>query len=95
MDYCQNNETNLLCFGLYNYADLELLEAFNKNNDKRIGILWGGSDIMLKTKLRSRILKLVIEKNYENFAMSDYIWDKLERLGVKNKMKVCVSFLLE
>jgi len=92
LDYCQNNETNLLFFGMYNYADLELLEAFNKNNDKKIGILWGGSDIMLKTKLRSRILKLVIEKNYENFAMSDYIWDKLERLGVKNKRRVCVSF---
>jgi len=92
LDYCQNNETNLLCFGLYNYADLELLEAFDKNNDKKIGILWGGSDIMLKTKLRSRILKLIIEKNYENFAMSDYIWDKLEHLGVKNKRKVCVSF---
>jgi glycosyltransferase involved in cell wall biosynthesis len=92
LDYCQNNETNLLCFGLYNYADLELLEAFDKNNDKKVGILWGGSDIMLKTKLRSRILKLIIEKNYENFAMSDYIWEKLERLGVKNKRKVCVSF---
>jgi glycosyltransferase involved in cell wall biosynthesis len=92
LDYCQNNETNLLCFGIYNYADLELLEAFDKNNDKKIGILWGGSDIMLKTKLRSRILKLIIDKNYENFAMSDYIWDKLERLGVKNKRKVCVSF---
>lgn len=47
---------------------------------------------MLKTKLRSRILKLIIEKNYENFAMSDYIWDKLERIGVKNKTKICVSF---
>ena len=92
LDYCQNNQSNLLFFGLYNYADLELLEAFNKNNDKKVGILWGGSDIMLKTKLRSRILKLIIEKNYENFAMSDYIWDKLERLGVKNKTKVCVSF---
>ena len=92
LDYCQNNESNLLCFGLYNYADLELLEAFDKNNDKKIGILWGGSDIILKTKLRSRILKLIIEKNYENFAMSDYIWDKLECLGVKNKRKVCVSF---
>ena len=91
-DYCQNNESNILFFGLYNYADLELLEAFDKNNDKKVGILWGGSDIMLKTKLRSRILKLIIEKNYENFAMSDYIWDKLERLGVKNKTKVCVSF---
>ena len=92
LDYCQNNESNLLCFGMYNYADLELLEAFDKNNDKKVGILWGGSDIMLKTKLRSRILKLVIEKNYENFAMSDYILDKLEHLGVKNKKKVCVSF---
>ena len=92
LDYCQNNTSNLLCFGLYNYSDLELLEAFDKNNDKKVGILWGGSDIMLKTKLRSRILKLIIEKNYENFAMSDYIWDKLERLGVKNKTKVCVSF---
>ena len=92
LDYCQNNESNLLCFGMYNYADLELLEAFDKNNDKKVGILWGGSDIMLKTKLRSRILKLIIEKNYENFAMSDYIWDKLEWLGVKNKKKVCVSF---
>jgi hypothetical protein len=92
LDYCQYDTSNLLCFGLYNYADLELLEAFDKNNDKKIGILWGGSDIMLKTKLRSRILKLIIEKNYENFAMSDYSWDKLERLGVKNKTKVCVSF---
>jgi len=92
LDYYQNTETNLLCFGLYNYADLELLEAFNKNNDKKIGILWGGSDIMLKTKLRSRILKLITDKNYDNFAMSDYIWEKLERLGVKNKTKVCVSF---
>jgi len=92
LDYCQNTETNLLFFGLYNYADLELLEAFNKNNDKRVGILWGGSDIIQKTKLRNRILKLIIEKNYENFAMSDYIWDKLQRLGVKNKTKVCVSF---
>lgn len=92
LDYCQNNESNLLYFGMYNYSDLELLEAFDKNNDKKVGILWGGSDIMLKTKLRSRILKLIIEKNYENFAMSDYIWDKLEHLGVKNKKKVCVSF---
>jgi hypothetical protein len=71
---------------------LELLEAFGKNNDKKVGILWGGSDIMLKTKLRSRILKIIIEKNYENYAMSDFIWDKLENLGVKNKKKVCVSF---
>lgn len=92
LDYCQNNVPNLLCFGMYNYADLELLEAFDKNNDKKIGILWGGSDIMLKTKLRSRILKLITEKNYENYAMSDYIWNKLEHLGVKNKRKVCVSF---
>lgn len=92
MDYYQNNESNLLCFGMYNYADLELLEAFDKNNDKKVGILWGGSDIMLKTKLRSRILKIVMEKNYENYAMSDFIWDKLEHLGVKNKKKVCVSF---
>lgn len=92
LSYCQNNTSNLLCFGMYNYADLELLEAFDKNNDKKVGILWGGSDIMLKTKLRSRILKLITDKNYENFAMSDYIWDKLERLGVKNKTKVCVSF---
>jgi hypothetical protein len=37
-------------------------------------------------------LKIVIDKNYDNYAMSDYIWDKLERLGVKNKKKVCVSF---
>ena len=22
LDYCQNNESNILCFGLYNYADL-------------------------------------------------------------------------
>ena len=92
LDYYQNNESNLLYFGMYNYSDLELLEAFGKNNDKKVGILWGGSDIMLKTKLRSRILKIVIDKNYENYAMSDYIWDKLERLGVKNKKKVCVSF---
>jgi hypothetical protein len=92
LDYYQNSEFNLLCFGMYNYSDLELLEAFDKNNDKKVGILWGGSDIMLKTKLRSRILKIVIEKNYENYAMSDYIWDKLEHLGVKNKKKVCVSF---
>jgi len=92
LDYCQNHESNLLCFGMYNYSDLELLDAFDKNNDKKVGILWGGSDIMLKTKLRSRILKIVIDKNYDNFAMSDYIWDKLENLGVKNKKKVCVSF---
>ena len=92
LDYCQNNESNLLYFGMYNYSDLELLEAFDKNTDKKIGILWGGSDIMLKTKLRNRILKIVIEKNYENYAMSDYIWNKLENLGVKNKKKVCVSF---
>jgi glycosyltransferase involved in cell wall biosynthesis len=92
LDYCQNNESNLLYFGVYNYSDLELLEAFDKTNDKKVGILWGGSDIMLKTKLRSRILKIVIEKNYENYAMSDYIWEKLENLGVKNKKKVCVSF---
>jgi hypothetical protein len=92
LDYYQNNESNLLYFGMYNYADLELLEAFGKNNDKKVGILWGGSDIMLKTKLRSRILKIIIDKNYENYAMSDFIWDKLENLGVKNKKKVCVSF---
>jgi len=92
LDYYQNNESNLLYFGMYNYSDLELLEAFDKNNHKKVGILWGGSDIMLKTKLRSRILKIVIEKNYDNYAMSNYIWDKLERLGVKNKKKVCVSF---
>ena len=92
LDYYQNNESNLLYFGMYNYSDLELLEAFDKNNDKKVGILWGGSDIMLKTNLRSRILKIVIDKNYDNYAMSDYIWDKLERLGVKNKKKVCVSF---
>jgi len=92
LDYYQNQESNLLYFGMYNYSDLELLEAFDKNNDKKVGILWGGSDIMLKTNLRSRILKIVIDKNYENYAMSDYIWDKLERLGVKNKKKVCVSF---
>ena len=92
LDYYQNHESNLLYFGMYNYTDLELLEAFDKNNDKKVGILWGGSDIMLKTKLRSRILKIVIEKNYENYAMSDYIWEKLENLGVKNKKKVCVSF---
>jgi hypothetical protein len=92
LDYYQNNESNLLYFGMYNYADLELLETFDKNNDKKVGILWGGSDIMLKTKLRNRILKIVIEKNYENYAMSDYVWDKLENLGVKNKKKVCVSF---
>lgn len=35
LDYCQNNMSNLLCFGMYNYADLELLEAFDKNNDKK------------------------------------------------------------
>jgi len=92
LDYYQYNEDNLLYFGMYNYSDLELLEAFDKNNDKKVGILWGGSDIMLKTNLRSRILKIVIDKNYDNYAMSDYIWDKLERLGVKNKKKVCVSF---
>lgn len=92
LDYCQNQDNNLLYFGMYNYSDLELLEAFDKNNDKKVGILWGGSDIMLKTKLRSRILKIVIDKNYENYAMSDYIWEKLERLGVKNKKKICVSF---
>ena len=92
LDYYQNSESNLLCFGMYNYSDLELLEAFGKNNDKKVGILWGGSDIMLKTKLRSRILKLITEKNYENYAMSEFIWDKLEHLGVKNKKKVCISF---
>ena len=63
LDYCQNNESNLLYFGMYNYSDLELLEAFDKNTDKKIGILWGGSDIMLKTKLRNRILKIVIESS--------------------------------
>jgi len=92
LDYFQFQESNVLYFGMYNYSDLELLEAFDKNNDKKVGILWGGSDIMLKTKLRSRILKIVIEKNYENYAMSDYIWEKLENLGVKNKKKVTVSF---
>jgi hypothetical protein len=92
LDYYQNKESNLIYFGMYNYSDLELLEAFDKNNDKKVGILWGGSDIMLKTNLRSRILKIVIDKNYENYAMSDYIWNKLERLGIKNKKKVCVSF---
>ena len=92
LEYFQFQEHNVLYFGMYNYSDLELLEAFDKNNDKKVGILWGGSDIMLKTKLRSRILKIVIEKNYENYAMSDYIWEKLENLGVKNKKKVTVSF---
>jgi hypothetical protein len=92
LEYFQFQEPNVLYFGMYNYSDLELLESFDKNNDKKVGILWGGSDIMLKTKLRSRILKIVIEKNYENYAMSDYIWEKLENLGVKNKKKVTVSF---
>ena len=92
LEYFQFQESNVLYFGMYNYSDLELLESFDKNNDKKIGILWGGSDIMLKTKLRSRILNIVIEKNYENYAMSDYIWEKLENLGVKNKKKVTVSF---
>jgi hypothetical protein len=92
LEYFQFQESNVLYFGMYNYSDLELLESFDKNNDKKVGILWGGSDIMLKTKLRSRILKIVIEKNYENYAMSDYIWEKLENLGVKNKKKVTVSF---
>jgi hypothetical protein len=92
LDYFQINENNLLFFGMYNYSDLELLESFSKNNDKKIGILWGGSDIMLKTKVRNRILDILIEKNYENYAMSEYIWDKLEILGIKNKKKVCISF---
>jgi hypothetical protein len=92
LEYFQFQQSNVLYFGMYNYSDLELLEAFDKNNNKKVGILWGGSDIMLKTKLRSRILKIVIEKNYENYAMSDYIWEKLENLGVKNKRKVNVSF---
>ena len=92
LDYYKNNENNILFFGLYNYLDLELLIYLNENNNKKIGILWGGSDIMLKTDLRDRILNVVIKKNYENYAMSDYIWNKLENLGIKNKKKVCISF---
>ncbi len=95
LDYYQNNDSNLLFFGIYNFLDFELLINFNKNNknsNKKIGILWGGSDIMLKTELRDYIINIVIQNNYENYAMSDYIWNKLENLGVKNKKKVCVSF---
>jgi hypothetical protein len=90
LDYYKDNEDNLLFFGLYNYLDLELL--INIKNNKKIGILWGGSDIMLKTELRDNLLKIIIENNFENYAMSEYIWNKLEILGVKNKKKVCVSF---
>lgn len=92
LDYYEINNDNILFFGLYNYLDLELLINFSKNSNKKIGILWGGSDIMLKTELRDIIVKLIIEKNYENYAMSKYIWDKLEILGIKNKKKICVSF---
>jgi hypothetical protein len=92
IDYYQNNNDNILFFGLYNYLDLELLINFSKNTEKKIGILWGGSDIMLKTELRDILINIIIERNCENYAMSDYIWNKLEILGVKNKKKVCISF---
>lgn len=88
LDYYQEEDCGTLVFGVYNNVDLQRLE----NIRGRVGILWGGSDIMIKSKYREKVLKIVREKNYENFAMSKYIWDKLDKLDIKNCKLVCVSF---
>jgi hypothetical protein len=86
--YYQENNDGTIIFGIYNKIDLQLLQQMNG----KVGVLWGGSDIMIKSKLRDKVIKMIKERKYENLVMSKYIWDKLEELKVENKRKVCVSF---
>jgi len=91
LDYYQENRIEgTLLFGLYNNIDLQILDKIDRK--EKVGILWGGSDIMLNSKIRNKVLKIIIERGYDNYAMSDYILNKLDNLGIKNKKKICVSF---
>jgi len=82
LDYGEN-----LIFGMYNNVDLEVLK-----NNINCGILWGGSDIMLESSVRSKSIEIIKSNGNINFAMSQKIYDKLVVLGVSNIKKVCISF---
>ena len=56
--YKENRIEGTLLFGLYNNIDLQILEKMNRK--EKVGILWGGSDIMLNSKLRNKVLKIII-----------------------------------
>jgi len=85
LDYYQENNEPLLVFGLYNSADL----AYLKGN---VGILWGGSDIMVSRKNRDSAVEIIKNNNYVNYAMSEKIYNKLIEFGINNIKKVFISF---
>lgn len=87
LDYYQENNKKTIIFGIYNPIDIECLKIIPQT-----AILWGGSDIMLPSRNRNKAIKIIKEKNIPNFAMSNYIYDKLIKLGITNIIKVNISF---
>jgi len=86
LEYYYESNERVLIFGLYNEFDLNFIR------EKNIGILWGGSDIMLDRKKRDEILEIIKEKKCINYAMSERIYNKLLELGIENVKKVVISF---
>ena len=82
-----SNSSNCLIFGIYRNIDLILLKKI-----KNPTILWGGSDIMLNSKLRDYAINYINSNNICNIAMSEYIENKLLELGVKKIIRINISF---
>lgn len=87
LEYNYEGDEPLLIFGLYNLEDIDLLKKGGK-----IGILWGGSDIMLDKKNRNKAIEMAKMYDCCNYAMSSKIYNKLLELGIINVKKVTVSF---
>jgi len=85
LEYYSNDDDKCLLFGVYNQLDLLFLKG-------KVGILWGGSDIMLDKKNRKKAIEIINKNKYENYAMSEKIYNKLVELGCENIKRVNISF---
>jgi len=89
LEYINDALEKTLFFGIYNRIDIQILKRME---EREIGILWGGSDIMLESKLRSLAFEICNQKNFVHFAMSKTIFYKLKEFGFDNIIEIKVSF---
>ena len=87
LEYNYEGNEKTLIFGVYNRNDINFLRGCDN-----CGILWGGSDIIIDSKIRGEVLELIRNRNCINYAMSKRLNDKMVELGLNNIKRVIVSF---